>query len=82
MNEEKEKVEKGIIISRRKVFELGGSKAVTLSRKWLDVQHWLGNEVTELVSIGNEMIVLAPPGKETKAVELLRKLEERKETTQ
>ena len=77
LTEEKERVEKGIIISKRKVFDLGGSKAVTLSKKWLDIQSWLGREVTELVSVSNKVIVLASPEKERKAVEILRKLEKK-----
>lgn len=72
---EKERVEKGVIISKRRVFELGGSKAITLSKKWIDIQTWLGKEVTELVSVGNEVIVLAPPEKERKAIEVLKQLE-------
>lgn len=71
-----EKIEKGIITSRRKVFEIGNSKAVTLSKKWLDIQTWLGKEVTELISVGSEVMVLAPPDKEEKAREVLRKIEE------
>jgi hypothetical protein len=76
-----EKIEKGIVVSRRKVFDLGNSKAITLSKRWLDIQTWLGKEVSELVSIGNEVIVLAPPEKEEYAKKILLKLEE-KGTTQ
>lgn len=79
---EKEKVEKGIVISRRKVFNLGGSKAVTLSKKWVDIQQWLGREVSELVSVGNEVIILASPEKERKAIEVLRRLEEKEKVLQ
>jgi len=68
-------VEKGIITSTRKVFEIGGSKAITLSHKWVDIQKWLGKEVTELVSLSNSVIVLVPPGQEKKALEILKQIE-------
>jgi len=72
----KEEVEKGIIVSRRKVIPVGGSKAITLSKKWLDIQKWLGKEVTELVSVADDAIVLVPVGKEEKAKKILAMLEE------
>jgi hypothetical protein len=71
-----ERVEKGIIVSRRKVIPVGSSKAVTLSKRWLDIQKWLGREVTELVSVANDAIVLVPPEKEEKAKRILKMLEE------
>lgn len=77
---ENEKVEKGIITSTRKVFELGGSKAITLSKKWVDIQRWLGREVSELVSLSNSVIVLVPPGQEEKAREILKKIEKEAES--
>jgi len=75
MGEKSEKIEEGLIISRRRVVPIGGSKGVTLSKKWLDIQKWLGREVTELVSIANEAIVLVPPEKEEKAKKILKMLE-------
>jgi len=71
-----EKIEEGLIISRRRVVPIGGSKGVTLSKKWLDIQKWLGREVTELVSVANDAIVLVPPEKEEKAKRILKMLED------
>jgi len=79
MSEEREVVEKGIIISKRKVIDLGGSKAVTLPAKWLDIQKWRGKEVDELVSVADDLVLLVPPEKKEKAIRLLRKLEEEME---
>lgn len=70
-----EKVEEGLIISKRKVLPVGGSRAITLSKKWLDIQKWLGREVTELVSVANDVIVLVSPEKEEKAKKILRAIE-------
>jgi len=70
-----EEIEEGLIISRRKVLPVGGSKAVTLSKKWLDIQKWLGREVTELVSVANDAVVLVPPEKEEKAKRILKQIE-------
>lgn len=70
------KIEKGIVKSRRKVIDIGDSKAVTLSKKWLDIQKWLGNEITEISALAlNEVIVLVPPGMEEKAERILREIE-------
>jgi len=80
MSEEREVIEKGIIISRRKVIDLGGSKAVTLPAKWLDIQRWLGKEVDEFVSVADNLILLVPPEKEKLAIRILKKLEEEMET--
>jgi len=71
-----EVIEKGIIISKRRVLTIGGSKAVTLPKRWLDIQKWLGREITELVLIGNEAVVLVPPEKKDLALRILRKIEE------
>lgn len=78
MNEEKDVIEKGILISRRRVIELGGSKAVTLPSRWLDIQKWLGREFDELVSVADNLIVLAPPEERERAIELLKKAERSK----
>lgn len=73
-------IEKGIITSGpRKVIRVGGSKAVTLDPKWLDIQKWLGEEVTELVSIANSVVVLVPPEKAERAKEILRRIEKEME---
>ncbi len=74
---EKPKIEKGIIVTPpRKVIDLGGSKAVTLPMEWVKIQKWLGKEVSELVSVANEAVVLVPPEKAEKAKEILKKIEE------
>jgi hypothetical protein len=70
-----EVIEKGIIVSQRKVIDLGDSKAVTLPSKWVEFRKWLGEEVTELISIADDMILLVPPEKKDKALKLLKKLE-------
>lgn len=55
--------------------EIGGSKAITLPRKWVDIQKWLGKEVTELVSLANDAVVLVSLGQEEKALKILRQIE-------
>ena len=72
---ENERIGKGIITSKRRVINLGGSKAVTLPRTWLAIQKWLGKEVTELISLANEAIVLVPLGQEEKARKILMEFE-------
>jgi len=71
-----DKVEKGIITSTRRVLEIGGSKAITLPKKWVDIQKWLGKEVTELVSLANDVIILVAPDQAEKAKEILKQIEE------
>ena len=71
-----EEVQEGLIISRRKVLPIGGSKAVTLSKKWLDIQRWLGREVDELISVSNSIIILVDPEKKDEAVRFIRLWEE------
>lgn len=73
---EEESIEKGIIRSKRQVIDIGGSKGVTLPKTWVDIQKWMGKEVTELVSIADNIVVLVPPDKADKALEILRKIEE------
>ena len=70
----KEKIEEGFIISKRMVLPIGGSKGITLSKKWLDIQKWLGREVTELISIADDAIILVSPEKEEMAKEILRQI--------
>ena len=70
------KIEKGIVItSPRKIFDLGGSKAIILPMAWFKIQRWLGKEVSELVSVANEAVVLVPPEKAAKAKRILQELE-------
>ena len=76
--DEKDIIEEGIVRSRRKVISFGDSKGITLSKKWLDIQKWLGKEVTELVSISNSIIVLTSPKEEEKALEFVKEYEKRK----
>jgi hypothetical protein len=74
-------VEKGIITSTRKVFEIGGSKGITLPKRWGDIQKWLGKkEVTELVCLANNIIVLVRPGGEARARVILKQIEEEAQT--
>ena len=75
-----EKVEKGIITSTRRVLDIGGSKAVTLPRKWVDIQKWLGKEVTELVSLANDCIILVAPDQVERATWILKQIKEGKRT--
>ena len=72
-----ETVEKGIIVSEkpRKIVDYGNSKAVTLDPRWLRIQKWLGKEVTELISVANSIVILAPPDKKEHALEVLRRYE-------
>ena len=72
-----ETVEEGFVISPRKVFQVGDSKAVTLSKKWLDIQKWLGIEVEEVVSVANSLIVLVSPERKDEAIEFLKAWEKR-----
>jgi len=69
-------VEKGIITSTRSVIDIGRSKAITLDKRWLMIQKWLGKEVSELVSLANNVVVLVPPEKAELAHEVLRRIEE------
>jgi len=73
---EKEEVEKGIIRSSRRVIEVGDSKAVTLPKKWLDFHKYKGEEINEVSSLANDIVMVVPEGKEEKAEKILRKLEE------
>jgi hypothetical protein len=68
-------IEKGIIRTTRKLIPIGGSVGVTLPRTWLKIQEYLGEELTEMISIANHIIILAPPGKEEKALKILRRIE-------
>ena len=73
-----EAIEEGIIVSTRSVMPFGGSRAVTLSAKWLDIQKWLGKELKELVSISSpNMVVYVEPDKKDEAIAFLRAWEAR-----
>jgi len=74
-SDKKDKIEEGIITSTRKVIPIGDSKGVTLSKKWLDIQKWLGKDVKELVSVADSIVILVPPGEEEKAKKFMRKYE-------
>ena len=79
----KSKIEKGIVVSGpRKIIKYGCSKAVTLDPEWLKIQKWLGQEVTELVSIANSVVVLVPPEMKDRGLLILREIEERMEMDQ
>ena len=67
----------GLVISRRRVIPVGGSKAVTLSKKWLDIQKWLGKEVDELISVSNSIVLLVDPGKKDEAIRFIREWEKK-----
>jgi len=66
-----------VVISRRRVIPVGGSKAVTLSKKWLDIQKWLGKEVDELISVSNSIVLLVDPGKKDEAIRFIREWEKK-----
>jgi len=70
-------MERGIIVSRRRIITVGDSKAVTLPKTWIKIHEWFGEELTELVFIGKEIAVLVPPGKEDVAKEVLVMIENR-----
>ena len=61
-------------IARRKVFEIGMSRAVTLPKAWLDYH---GREKTEEVTIiGDGILIIAPKGYEAKALEIMNRLDQ------
>jgi len=74
-------VDEGTITSRRKVVDVGDSKAVTLPRRWLEFQRWLGKEVSEVMLVANSVVVLVPPGKEEDARRILKELEKENAAT-
>ena len=69
----------GMVISRRRVLPVGGSRAVTLSKKWLDIQKWLGKEVDEVISVANSIVILVDPEMKDEAISFLREWEARKQ---
>ena len=76
MSEKREEIEEKIIVSKRAVIDLGGSKAVTLPASWLKIQKWLGKDVTEMISVANDVVILVPPEKENQAREILKQFED------
>lgn len=74
---EKEIIERGIVVTKpRKIIKVGHSKAVTLPKKWLDVQLWLGKEVVELASIGNSAVIFCNPKDVPKWKKIIRKIDQ------
>jgi len=71
-----EKVEEGVISSKRKIIEVGDSKAVTLPKKWLDFHKYKGEEINEVSSLANDIVMVVPEGKEKKAKRILKRIEE------
>lgn len=70
-------VEEGMVVTKpRKVITVGHSKAVTLPKKWLDVQLWLGKEVIELASIGNSAVIFCNPKDVLKWKNIIKKIED------
>jgi hypothetical protein len=77
LNMKKETVEEGMVVTKpRKVITVGHSKAVTLPKKWLDVQRWLGKEVIEMASIGNSAVIFCSPEDVLKWKNIIRKIED------
>jgi len=78
----REKIIDGVIVAKRRLVELGGSKVVSLPKLWLKIQKWLGKEVVELVSIANEIILLVPPDKVDLGIKFLREWEKKLKETE
>ena len=71
------RIEKGLVISRRRVLELNPStRAITLPAEWWKIQKWLGRELTEVCLVANQAIVVVPPDEEEKAKKILLQLEQ------
>jgi len=76
MVKKKDTIEEGIVVSRRRVIKFGdGGAAVTISRKWLDIQRWLGREVDELGMVADSVVILCDPKDTEKAKQFLREWE-------
>ena len=55
------RIEKGLVISRRRVLELNPSTtAITIPAQWWKIQRWLGRELTEVCLVANQAIVVVP----------------------
>jgi len=75
-----DEISEGLVISTRAVYDFGpGSKGVTLSKKWLDIQKWLGKDVDELVSVADSIVVLAPPEKRQDIIAFIKAWEKERE---
>ena len=61
---------------KRKVFRLcsGKARGITLPAAWLS---YLGSDVSTVTIIGNDVLVIAPPGLEKKAEEMVAYMESR-----
>ena len=61
---------------KRKVFRLtsGKTRGITLPSAWLS---YLGSNVDTVTIIGNDLLVIAPPGLEKKAEEMVAYMESR-----
>jgi len=71
-----DEIEEGLISSKRKIIKVGDSKAVTIPKKWLDFHKYKGEEINEVSSLANDLVILVPEGKEEKAKKMLKQLEE------
>jgi len=66
--------------SERRIFEVGGSKAITLPRDWVKFQEWLRKKrLTEVYCVMNNVIILAPPEMKDEVTQLLERYEREKE---
>lgn len=70
-----EEVEEGLITTKRKIIKVGDSKAVTLPKKWLDFHKYKGEEINEVSSLANDIVMVVPKGKEKKAKKILKEVE-------
>lgn len=52
----------------RKPFKIGGTKAITLPKSWLD---YYGNRCEEITLLGDSLLILVPAGLEERAQYLL-----------
>jgi len=67
--------------SERRIFEVGGSKAITLPKDWVKFQEWLRKKrLTEVYCVMNNVIILAPPEMKDEITQLLERYERDKET--
>jgi len=62
----------------RKPFKIGSSMAVTLPPAWCT---YYGDRIATLTLIGNTVLVVAPQGLETQALEIIERIEQNSENT-
>jgi virulence-associated protein VagC len=68
---------KGIKESERKIFDIGGSQAITLPKDWVKFVEWLRKkELSEVYCAMDNVIVLAPVEKKKEVLRMLKKHEE------